>query len=52
MGYEIWGALVMLTYDNEVRKMKMWNENMGISFKNPQISYPKDMSCKVMVFSI
>ena len=49
MGYEIWGFLVMLTYDNDVRKIKMSDKNMGISFKNPQISHPTNMSSKIAV---
>ena len=48
MGYEIWGFLVMLTYNNDVRKIKMRDKNMGISFKNPQISYIINMYSKVL----
>ena len=38
---------IILTNDNDVKKMRMGDENRGISFNNPQISYPTNMSPKV-----
>ena len=39
---------IILANDNDVKKMRMGDENRGISFNNPQISYPTNMSSKVL----
>ena len=39
---------IILANDNDVKKMRMGDENRGISFNNPQISYPTNMSSKVI----
>ena len=39
---------IILTHDNDVKKIRMGEENRGISLKSPQISHPRNMSYKVI----
>ena len=52
MGYEIWGFLVMLTYDNDVRKIKIGTKILGFHSEIPIFRAPQTCPLRYLLLLV